>query len=672
VNPRLSRSSALASKATGYPLAFVAAKLGLGIELPQIQNSVTKNTTACFEPSLDYCVVKYPRWDLRKFDRVSHYLGSSMKSIGEVMAIGRNFEEAIQKSIRMVDSTNPGFEAGVHSFPDVAGRAIENGIDHELKNPTDRRMFAIAEAFKRGDTPDEIHEVTRIDKWYLYKLFNIWNASGELGETVSSIPALGEEANKDVLMMAKKHGLSDRQIAGVVLGKGGNDATTAEELEVRAHRKGHGIVPIVKQIDTLAAEFPALTNYLYTTYSGEVDDVVFDEHGTVVLGSGVYRIGSSVEFDFCSVECIRELRNLGKKTVMINYNPETVSTDFDESDRLYFDELSLERVLDIYEKEAASGLVVSVGGQSPNNIALDLHKNGVNVLGTHPENIDGCEDRDKYSAMLDNIGVKQPAWRTLTDLPDAHAFCEETGYPVLIRPSYVLSGAAMHVAHSAGELDAYLADAVSVSSDHPVVITKFLDGAKEIDVDGVAQKGELKAYAISEHVEKGGTHSGDATLLLPAQTLSKDVMDKIVKDSAKIAEALNISGTSFFPLFRYYRCYVTRLVTTRTLPPLSLSLAVCVCVCVLLSSSAHPLSLSPLSLFFSSHHPLPLHSFRPVQHAVSRERRLDRCDRNEPARIAVCSVRLEGLRRPVRPPRNTHYGAAGRRSPVRRSLLGAD
>ena len=527
-NPRLSRSSALASKATGYPLASVAAKLGLGIDLPQINNPVTKTTTACFEPSLDYCVVKYPRWDLRKFENVSPYLGSGMKSVGEVMSIGRNFEESIQKAIRMVTDYSHGFD----------DNKFNEDIDHELKNPTDQRLMAIAKSLYSGQyNIDEIHDITKIDKWFLSKLQNIVNVSNSLSQL-----KLDElENNKDLFKLSKVVGFSDKQIS---------ERVNIDEISVRESRKRLNIVPAVKQIDTLGGEFPAQTNYLYTTYNADYDDITFDENGVMVLGSGTYRIGSSVEFDYCSVECIRELRNMNKKTIMVNYNPETVSTDFDESDRLYFDELSLERVLDIYEKENSEGIVVSVGGQAPNNIALDLHNNNATIIGTEPDKIDNCEDRDRYSSMLDNIGIKQPEWKSLQDIDEAVEFCNNVGYPCLIRPSYVLSGAAMNVANNEEELLSFLNQASDVSPDHPVVITKFIDGAKEIDVDAVASNGKIINYAVSEHIEKGGVHSGDATLVLPSQTIDSTIMDIIKNNTSDIAKELNIPVVALSQLSR--------------------------------------------------------------------------------------------------------------------------
>ena len=547
-NPRLSRSSALASKATGYPLASVAAKLGLGIELPQITNAVTQNTSACFEPSLDYCVIKYPRWDLRKFDNVSPYLGSGMKSVGEVMSIGRNFEESIQKAIRMVSDNNIGLEEG----------DFEGDINHELKNPTDLRLMAIADGLYKGThTVDDIHEITKIDKWFLEKLQNIVNIGNDIKD-IANLDKLKSDPN--LFKKAKELGFSDKQIANRV---------SSDEISVREVRKDLGITPYVKQIDTLAAEFPAVTNYLYTTYNANYDDIEFNDNGTMVLGSGTYRIGSSVEFDYCSVECIRELRDMKKKTIMINYNPETVSTDYDESDRLYFDELSLERVLDIYEKENASGIIVSVGGQAPNNIALDLHKNNANILGTHPEKIDNCEDRDQYSSMLDKIGVKQPEWSSFTKPEQALEFCNKVGYPCLIRPSYVLSGAAMNVVYNESELDQFLKDATDVSPDHPIVITKFIYGAQEIDIDAIAKDGEIINWAISEHVEKGGVHSGDATLILPSENI-KDETIKVIKENTRaIAKELNITGpfnTQFLAKDDWVGVIETNLRASRSIP----------------------------------------------------------------------------------------------------------
>ncbi|TPX55549.1 hypothetical protein PhCBS80983_g05229 [Powellomyces hirtus] len=519
VNARLSRSSALASKATGYPLAFVAAKLGLGIPLTEVKNNVTKKTIACFEPSLDYCVVKIPRWDLKKFNRVSTKVGSAMKSVGEVMAIGRNFEETIQKALRAVD----------YSFSGFAENNIidKEEIDEELKHPSDERMFAIANAFHHGYTVDRIWELTQIDKWFLNKLKNIVDLDKHLAthsaHTVSA----------RLLRSAKQLGFSDRQIAAAI-------GTT--ELGARKIRTDFGITPFVKQIDTVAAEFPCYTNYLYMTYNGVEHDITFEDKGVMVLGSGVYRIGSSVEFDWCAVRCIRTLRESGVKTVMVNYNPETVSTDYDEADRLYFETLTLERVLDIYQTESASGVIVSMGGQTPNNIALPLHRMNVNILGTSPEMIDNAENRYKFSRMLDKIGVDQPLWKELTSIEEATSFCEKVGFPVLVRPSYVLSGAAMNVVYSLNDLRSYLDLAVQVSRDYPVVISKFIEEAKEIEMDAVAHDGKLIMHVVSEHVENAGVHSGDATLVLPPQDLDPETVRKIVDATRKIGRALNVTG----------------------------------------------------------------------------------------------------------------------------------
>ena len=548
VNARLSRSSALASKATGYPLAFVAAKIALGATLPDLRNAVTKTTTANFEPSLDYVVTKIPRWDLSKFQHVARDIGSSMKSVGEVMAIGRTWEESLQKAVRMVD---PKFE-GFQSIP------FDN-LDEALANPTDQRLFAVGHAMlDKGYTVDEIHDITKIDKWFLYKLANIARIRSELQvvksisqpSTAKSAEDAAKDVPEDLLKRAKMAGFSDSQIASQV---------GSTELAIRDWRKSYGIIPFVKRIDTLAAEFPAATNYLYTTYNASTSDVDFNDKGIMVLGSGVYRIGSSVEFDWCGVSCIRSLRTLGHKTVMVNYNPETVSTDFDECDRLYFEELSLERVLDIYELENASGCVVSVGGQLPQNIALKLWNQGVKVLGTSPVDVDRAEDREKFSRILDDIGVDQPAWKELRSIDEALGFAETVTYPVLVRPSYVLSGAAMNVAHNAKDLEAYLNLAADLSPEHPVVITKFIKGAQELDVDAVAANGELVVYAVSQHIENAGVHSGDASLILPpvyedeqsdAKRSSnigvKGLTPEIVSDckviAQKVAKAFNITG----------------------------------------------------------------------------------------------------------------------------------
>ncbi|KAG7708081.1 hypothetical protein KL950_002707 [Ogataea haglerorum] len=518
VNARLSRSSALASKATGYPLAYTAAKIALGYTLPELPNPVTKTTSANFEPSLDYMVTKIPRWDLSKFQHVKRDIGSSMKSVGEVMAIGRNFEESFQKAIRQVDPSFIGFQGA--KFDD---------LDHALSHPTDRRWLAVGQALLHENyTVDRVHELSKIDKWFLYKLSNIVEMQKEL-EAIGSLFGV----TQDVMSRAKKLGFSDKQIALAV---------GSTELEVRARRKSFGITPFVKKIDTLAAEFPADTNYLYTTYNATSHDVKLDEFGTMVLGSGVYRIGSSVEFDWCAVSAARALREAGKKTVMVNYNPETVSTDFDEVDRLYFEELSFERVMDIYELENAKGLVVSVGGQLPQNIALKLQQQGAKVLGTNPEDIDKAEDRHKFSSILDSISVDQPAWKELTSVEEAERFANEVGYPVLVRPSYVLSGAAMSVIRSESELEQKLTNAADVSAEHPVVISKFIEGAQEIDIDAVASHGKVLVHAVSEHVENAGIHSGDATLVLPPQGLDQETMDRLKEIADKVAAAWNITG----------------------------------------------------------------------------------------------------------------------------------
>ncbi|KAK4461071.1 putative carbamoyl-phosphate synthase arginine-specific large chain [Cladorrhinum samala] len=517
VNARLSRSSALASKATGYPLAYTAAKIGLGHSLPELPNAVTKTTTANFEPSLDYIVTKIPRWDLSKFQHVKRDIGSAMKSVGEVMAIGRTFEESFQKAIRQVDPNFVGFQGA--KFDD---------LDFELQNPTDRRWLAVGQAMLHENySVDKVHDLTKIDKWFLYKLENIVNCTKEL-QQIGSLQAL----KKEHVLKAKKMGFSDKQIAKAV------DST---EDEVRARRKEFGIRPWVKKIDTLAAEFPADTNYLYTTYNASTHDITFEDKGTVILGSGVYRIGSSVEFDWCAVSATQALRKMGEKTVMINFNPETFSTDTEVADKLYFEELSYERVMDIYELENASGVVVSVGGQLPQNIALRLNKDA-NVLGTDPLDIDKAEDRQKFSEILDSIGVDQPAWKELVSVEDAEKFATEVGYPVLVRPSYVLSGAAMTVIYNKEDLKDKLEAASNVSPDHPVVISKFIEGAQEIDVDGVASKGELIIHAVSEHVEQAGVHSGDATLVLPPVSLDQDTMDRLKEIAKKVAKAWNISG----------------------------------------------------------------------------------------------------------------------------------
>lgn len=530
VNARLSRSSALASKATGYPLAFVAAKLGLGYALHEVSNSVTGTTCAFFEPALDYCVCKIPRWDLGKFHGVSRLLGSSMKSVGEVMAIGRTFEEAIQKGLRMIGQ-------GMHGFCENKELVIDD-IDVALREPTDRRIFVLSKALRQGYTVDSIHELTKIDKWFLYRLKGIIDTSEALAkyDTVEKVP-------DELLLKAKKQGFSDFQVARAIMGMSEDDMEAAS-MEIRKNRLSRGIRPYVKQIDTLAAEFPAKTNYLYLTYHGIEDDVRYEAHdrSVIVLGSGAYRIGSSVEFDWCGVNALHTIRRAGYSSVMINYNPETVSTDYDMSDRLYFDELTFERVLDIIELEQPHGVIVSTGGQIPNNLAVRLDAAGVPILGTSAQSIDNAEDRHKFSATMDGIGVDQPAWRELTSLEDIEEFVEEVGYPVLVRPSYVLSGAAMNVCSNQGELVRFLKLAANVSQKHPVVVSQFIEHAKEIEMDAVADKGEIVAYAISEHIEFAGVHSGDATIQFPAQKLYVETVRRIKRISRQIAEALSISG----------------------------------------------------------------------------------------------------------------------------------
>ena len=529
VNARLSRSSALASKATGYPLAFVAAKLGLGYALHEVANNVTGTTCAFFEPALDYCVCKIPRWDLGKFHGVSRLLGSSMKSVGEVMAIGRTFEEAIQKGLRMIGQ-------GMHGFCENKELVIPD-IDSALREPTDRRIFVISKAIRQGYTVDAIHELTKIDKWFLYRLKGIIDTSEQLAayDSIEQVP-------DDLLLLAKRQGFSDFQVTRAI--KGMNVEMDEAMMETRKYRLSRGIRPYVKQIDTLAAEFPAKTNYLYLTYHGSEDDIVFPEQNksVIVLGSGAYRIGSSVEFDWCGVNALRTIRQAGYPSVMINYNPETVSTDYDMSDRLYFDELTFERVLDIIEMEKPFGVIVSTGGQIPNNLAVRLDELGVPLLGTSAKSIDNAEDRHKFSATMDGIGVDQPAWRELTSLEDIEQFVEEVGYPVLVRPSYVLSGAAMNVCSNQGELVRFLKLAANVSQKHPVVVSQFIEHAKEIEMDAVADKGEIVAYAISEHIEFAGVHSGDATIQFPAQKLYVETVRRIKRISRKIAQALCISG----------------------------------------------------------------------------------------------------------------------------------
>ena len=562
VNARLSRSSALASKATGYPLAFVAAKLGLGYGLFDLKNSVTKTTSAFFEPALDYVVCKIPRWDLGKFHGVDKELGSSMKSVGEVMAIGRTFEEAIQKGLRMIGQ-------GMHGFVENKELVIPD-IDKALREPTDKRIFVISKAFRAGYTVEQVHGLTKIDRWFLEKLMNIMNTSKELHEyseavchstaachserSGDSLPlALSKEqflhsvrndkTARELLRKAKIQGFSDLQIARAL---GLERYMDSEDgiLAIRALRKSMGILPVVKQIDTLAAEYPAQTNYLYLTYSGTANDVRYlgDRKSIVVLGSGAYRIGSSVEFDWCGVQALNTIRQEGYRSVMINYNPETVSTDYDMCDRLYFDELTFERVMDILELENPHGVIVSTGGQIPNNLALRLDAQKVPILGTSARSIDNAEDRDKFSAMLDRIGVDQPEWRALTSLEDINAFVDKVGFPVLVRPSYVLSGAAMNVCSNREELERFLKLAANVSKKHPVVVSQFIEHAKEVEMDAVAQDGEIIAYAISEHIEFAGVHSGDATIQFPPQKLYVETVRRIKRISREIARELNISG----------------------------------------------------------------------------------------------------------------------------------
>ena len=530
VNARLSRSSALASKATGYPLAFVAAKLGLGYGLFELKNSVTKTTSAFFEPALDYVVCKIPRWDLGKFRGVDRELGSSMKSVGEVMAIGRTFEEAIQKGLRMIGQ-------GMHGFVENKELQIAD-IDSALREPTDKRIFIISKAMSQGYTVDQIHELTKIDKWFLRKLQNIKDTSNAL-HACKSINVVDNE----LMRRAKVQGFTDFQIARAV---GMEEEMDIEEasLIVRARRKAAGIVPVVKQIDTLAAEYPAQTNYLYMTYGGVADDIQYehDKRSIVVLGSGAYRIGSSVEFDWCGVQALDTIRKEGYRSVMINYNPETVSTDYDMCDRLYFDELTFERVLDILDLECPKGVIVSTGGQIPNNLAVRLDQQRVPILGTTAKSIDNAEDREKFSAMLGRIGVDQPEWSALTSMEDVDAFIAKVGFPVLVRPSYVLSGAAMNVCSNQEELERFLKLAANVSHKHPVVISKFLQHAKEVEMDAVARDGEIIAYAISEHIEFAGVHSGDATIQFPAQKLYVETVRRIKKISGQIARELRISG----------------------------------------------------------------------------------------------------------------------------------
>ncbi len=518
VNARLSRSSALASKATGYPLAFIAAKLAIGYSLTDVQNQITKRTMACFEPALDYVVVKIPRWDLKKFRNVDTSIGSEMKSVGEVMGIGRKFEEALQKSLRMLEIGVQGVVQEKFTFPN---------IEKELTSPTDIRIFAVAEALMKGRDVNGVYEDTKIDKWFLYKIKNIVDCEQQMKE---------KELDKELLGKAKKLGFSDQQIAEI---------KDSDEMQIREARKSMGILPVVKQIDTLAAEFPAKTNYLYLTYNGDTHDLSNDHstsNGVIILGGGAYRIGSSVEFDWCCVNAAKTARRLGKTTIMINYNPETVSTDYDVCDTLYFDELSFERVLDIYEFEAPQGIIVSMGGQIPNNLALKFHLAHVKILGTSPENIDRAEDRNKFSKLLDTLQIGQPEWKELTSIAEAQEFARSVGYPVLIRPSYVLSGAAMNVAWDDHSLLNFLKEAEEVNPEYPVIVTKFIEGSKEIEIDAVANKGEVIVHAITEHIENAGVHSGDATMLLPAQKIYIETIRRVRQIARQIAKSLQITG----------------------------------------------------------------------------------------------------------------------------------
>ena len=530
VNARLSRSSALASKATGYPLAFVAAKLGMGYGLFELKNSVTKTTSAFFEPALDYVVCKIPRWDLSKFRGVDKELGSSMKSVGEVMAIGRNFEEAIQKGIRMIGQ-------GVHGFVENKELKVDD-IDEALKEPTDKRVLVISKAMHKGYTVDQIHELTKIDRWFLYKLKHIIDIDEKLKKcNVNTLP-------KELLREAKVYGFTDFQIARAVGLEEEYHNMHKALLVVRNLRKNYGILPVMKQIDTLAAEYPAQTNYLYVTYAGVKSDIEFsnDKRSVIVLGSGAYRIGSSVEFDWCGVQALNTIRKQGYKSIMINYNPETVSTDYDMCDRLYFDELTFERVMDIIDMENPHGIIVSTGGQIPNNLAMYLDAENVPILGTAAKDIDNAEDRAKFSAMLTRNHINQPEWSALTSMEDIDKFIERVGFPVLVRPSYVLSGAAMNVCSNEEELRRFLQLAANVSEDHPVVVSKFIEHAKEIEFDAVAKDGEVLAYAISEHIEFAGVHSGDATIQFPPQKLYVETVRRIKRVSRQIAKDLHISG----------------------------------------------------------------------------------------------------------------------------------
>jgi carbamoyl-phosphate synthase large subunit len=520
VNARLSRSSALASKATGYPLAFIAAKLSLGYGLTELKNIITRVTSACFEPAIDYVVLKYPRWDLEKFKKVSTNIGSEMKSVGEVMAIGRSYEEVLQKAIRMLDTGMNGLVCNKIQFDD---------LNKEMKKPTDKRMFAIAQAMESGYSIKEINKLTRVNPWFLHKMKNIVDIKKDITKynEFKKLPSA-------LLKEAKLAGFSDQQIAFI---------TKNDELTVRKRRKKLGIIPYVKQIDTLAAEYPAKTNYLYLTYHGEEDDLDFKEkEQVIVLGGGPYRVGSSVEFDWCCVNSVRTLKKLKYNTIMINYNPETVSTDYDICDKLYFDELTFEKISDVYEKESPLGIIISMGGQIPNNLALKFQEAGIKVLGTHPSKIDMAEDRHKFSQLLDKLQIDQPVWEELTSLEEAENFAQRVGYPVMIRSSYILSGAAMSIALNKRELKKYLKKAADISADHPVVVSKFIVNAKEIEMDAVANKGELTCYAISEHIENAGVHSGDASIVLPPQRTFLETLRQIKVVTRKIAKSLEISG----------------------------------------------------------------------------------------------------------------------------------
>lgn len=547
VNARLSRSSALASKATGYPLAFIAAKLALGHSLVELKNAITQTTMACFEPALDYIVVKIPRWDLKKFRHVSLQIGSSMKSVGEVMAIGRSFEEALQKALRML-------EIGVHGLTGNAHLKFDD-FKEALKNPTEERVFAVVQALQSGHSIEDVHKLTHIDKWFLYKIQHIIDIENSIRVYENGV------CPKGTLLEAKQTGFSDQQIASIL---------NCEEDEVRGMRKNYGLEPCVKQIDTLAAEYPAKTNYLYLTYNGTSNDVEFRNQNTViVLGSGVYRIGSSVEFDWCCVNAVSTLRKMKYHTIVINCNPETVSTDFDECDRLYFDELSFEIILDIYEKEQPLGIVIAMGGQVPNNLAVKFQRHGLKILGTSAENIDRAEDRHKFSSLLDVLEIDQPEWKELLTLKEAKKFANEVQYPILVRPSYVLSGAAMGVASTDEELTTFLEKAVEISIDSPVVISKFLENAKEIEFDAVAMNGEVIVSAISEHVENAGVHSGDATLVLPPQRTYLETIRKIRNISSEIAQALQITGPfniQFIAKANYVKVIECNLRASRSFP----------------------------------------------------------------------------------------------------------